>query len=144
MNVHLLLQAAYYVERHLDHDYCNGANPVLPGNSKPASDEKSRLRVYHNELERKRRADLRDTLDILKKEVTTDEVDKRLSTVRVLEKAALKIRSLNMKYKAIDFETQKLQIELECLQEEIEKYKLRDERIKKWIDEQNVKTGKMS
>lgn len=135
MNIDLLLQAAQYVEKHSDHDYClhKVGNSPSDSKSKRKPLEESKLRRYHNELERKRRADIRGNLEILKKIVPVDENDKRLSTVRLLNKASSYINLLRKKYRNIDFETQKLEIEVECLQEEINKYAVGNAKIRRFL-----------
>ena len=138
MNIELLLQAARYVEKHSDHDYCiNEERNVSSGDRAP---QKSKLRFYHNELERKRRADLRENLDILRQMVPADEKEKRLSTVRLLNKASSYIHLLKKKTKIIDIESQKLQTELDCLQEEICMFTTGDTKINRWLEEQGVTT----
>lgn len=144
MNIDLLLEAAQYVEKRSDHDYCvnelRSDDSPSDGKSKRKLSEESKLRRYHNELERKRRADIRENLEILKKILPVDENDKRLSTVRLLNKASSYINLLRKKYRYIDFETQKLEIEVECLQEEINRYAVGNAKIKKILQEQGVIT----
>lgn len=139
MNIDLLLEAAQYVEKHSDHDYCvnevRSDNSPSDGKSKRKPSEASKQRRYHNELERKRRADIRENLEMLKKIVPVDEKDKRLSTVRLLNKASSYINLLRKKYRIIDFEAQKLEIEVECLQEEINRYAVGNAKIKKLLQE---------
>lgn len=126
MNIDLLLEAVKFVEQNPDHDYCTDKMNIINSSDVTVKcfpkQKLSRLRGYHNELERKRRADLRHNLELLKKLVPVDTGDKKISTVRLLNEAASYINRLREKHRLLDFEAQKIEIELKCLREEMNKY----------------------
>ncbi|GIX83950.1 BHLH domain-containing protein [Caerostris extrusa] len=98
MNIDLLLRAVQFVETNSDHDYCSSDFVNSPRNpKKQVKDKSSRRRGYHNELERKRRADLRDNLELLKDIVPGCSDQRRISTVKLLNEASAYIESLKEK-----------------------------------------------
>lgn len=141
MNIDLLIEAAHYIEKNKDHDYCSEDIPEThaPDIISTRLQEKYCMRKYHNELERKRRADLRDNLDMLKKIMPAEEGVKRFSTVKLLSNAASYIKRLQMRYETIDFETQKLGIEIKCIEEELKKHCPGAKRMKLWTEERQYR-----
>ncbi|XP_035227035.1 max dimerization protein 3-like [Stegodyphus dumicola] len=117
MNIDLLLRAADFVESNSDHDYCSSNILSASNNHRKQLREKvCHRRGYHNELERRRRADLRDNLELLKDVIPFNIEERRLSTVKLLNEAASYVRRLKKKAGTLNIEIQKLSTELESLE----------------------------
>ncbi|GBL97629.1 hypothetical protein AVEN_49137-1 [Araneus ventricosus] len=113
MSIDLLIRAIHFVEKNSDHDYCSADLVNSPHHPKAQLKEKtSRRRGYHNELERKRRADLRDNLELLKAIVPGCSDQRRISTVKLLNEASSYIESLKEKSDRLESEISRLEVEL--------------------------------
>lgn len=120
MSLELLIRAIQFVETNSDHDYCSADLTNSSRYIKVQPKEKSsRRRGHHNELERKRRADLRDNLEILKAKVPGCSDQRRISTVKLLNDASSYIESLKEKSDRFESEINRLKIELQSKQPDV-------------------------
>ncbi|GFU67300.1 BHLH domain-containing protein [Trichonephila clavipes] len=123
MNIDLLLRAVHFVETNSDHDYCSSEFcNSLRNQKKQLKEKSSRRRGYHNELERKRRADLRDNLELLKDSVPACSDQRRISTVKLLNEASSFIESLKERSNRLELEIEKLKLELLSKQRSITRF----------------------
>ncbi|KAG8180797.1 hypothetical protein JTE90_008582 [Oedothorax gibbosus] len=113
MNIDLLLRAIQFVESTFDHDYCTAK--TMPPVVKPKKEIKtSKLgrRGYYNELERKRRSDLKDKLGLLRDAVPVCSDHRRISTVNLLKEASSYIVTLKGKSDNLQSQIDTLEAEL--------------------------------
>ncbi|XP_069052276.1 max dimerization protein 3 [Lepisosteus oculatus] len=101
-NIHVLLQAAEYLdrrEREAEHGYAS----LQPLTSRGLSDKRHKpktrknpdnVRSVHNELEKHRRAQLRHCLDLLKEQVPLSSDSVRNTTLNLLRRARVHIKKL--------------------------------------------------
>lgn len=122
MSLDLLLRAIQFVETNFDHNYCSPEfAPFVENAKKEVNGKSSRRRGCHNELERKRRADLRGNLELLKHKVPGCSHQRRISTVNLLDEAASYIHSLKGRSDALQLQIGALQAELEQKQKKFAK-----------------------
>lgn len=108
-NLEALIQAAQYLEQN-DHDEESTARKRTSRNrqKKPSSYSLARSRTTHNLLEKNRRAQLRDCLEVLRQHVPLPD---KLTTLALLQSARKYIESLQQKEKDDDQLVIKLQNE---------------------------------
>ncbi|TNM98619.1 hypothetical protein fugu_013183 [Takifugu bimaculatus] len=101
-NIQVLLRAAEFLERkerEAEHGYAS-VLPLSPDHPDKRSKQKSKKmsgggnRVVHNELEKNRRAQLRQCLEQLKKQVPLSSDSVRNTTLNLLRRAQLHIKKL--------------------------------------------------
>ncbi|XP_039630856.1 max dimerization protein 3 isoform X2 [Polypterus senegalus] len=101
-NIHVLLQAAEYLERR-EREAEHGYASILPFQGRNFSHKRSKpkpkknpesIRTVHNELEKHRRAQLRRCLEQLKKQVPLNSDSMRNTTLNLLQHARLHIKKL--------------------------------------------------
>ncbi|XP_048884071.1 max dimerization protein 3 [Brienomyrus brachyistius] len=100
-NIHVLLQAAEYLERRereAEHGYASASPFDIKGVSCKRNKHKNKTsdntRSVHNELEKHRRAQLRQCLEQLKQQVPLSSDSARHTTLNLLRRARLHIKKL--------------------------------------------------
>ncbi|XP_019725481.1 max dimerization protein 3 [Hippocampus comes] len=130
-NIQVLLRAAEFLERRereAEHGYASLLPPSLTQSDKRSKQKSKKIsacgnRSVHNELEKNRRAQLRQCLEQLKKQVPLSSDSMRNTTLNLLRRAQLHIKKLQEQDERAEqlkgrlrWEQRELQVRLEQLQ----------------------------
>ncbi|XP_058027735.1 max dimerization protein 3 [Ahaetulla prasina] len=127
-NIQVLLQAADYLERRereAEHGYAAlspscGPDP-LPSQRRPKTRKAPRnLRSVHNELEKHRRAQLRQCLEQLKQQIPTNTQHSRYTMLSLLHRARLHIKKLEYQEQKAQQMKERLRCEQQNLHQRLE------------------------